>query len=169
MLVVSLDRLLRERRLILQETIEVAGPEWSTDSGRFDRVDVRLEVHQAGADVVAMGEVEAGLQTSCRRCLADVVVPVREPLSLAFQAGIDEAEAERREVYVLPSRSRELDLTEAIREHVLLAAPRFATCDEACRGLCPHCGVNLNEATCTCGSEAVDERWGPLLRAMAGE
>jgi uncharacterized protein len=35
-------------------------------------------------------------------------------------------------------------------------------CVEACRGLCPQCGINLNTGTCTC-----DVRWeDPRLAAL---
>ena len=66
--------------------------------------------------------------------------------------------------YPLPSRATELDLTDAIREHAILAVPRFVLCAETCRGFCPRCGVNLNTGTCECEPEGMDERWAALKR-----
>jgi uncharacterized protein len=34
---------------------------------------------------------------------------------------------------------------------------------DACRGLCPTCGANLNETTCECRMDWVDPRLAPLL------
>ncbi|HWV58144.1 MAG TPA: DUF177 domain-containing protein [Longimicrobiales bacterium] len=169
MLVVDLDRLERERRLAVEGEIDASGPDWALDGSSLVRLAVRLDVQLAGSDVVVLGEVSGELRTECRRCLADVGVEIRESLALAYQAGIDEAEAERREVYVLPDRGWELDLGPAVREHVILAVPRFVLCSDACQGLCPRCGANRNEESCGCGSREVDERWGPLLRVLAGE
>ena len=65
------------------------------------------------------------------------------------------AEAEEREIdgrrsddRVLPRR--ELDLGELMREQFVLALPMKPLCREACKGLCPQCGTNLNKATCDC-------------------
>lgn len=46
-----------------------------------------------------------------------------------------------------------IDLTEAIREDILLAFPQSFHCREDCRGLCPVCGQNLNLGLCNCQSE----------------
>ena len=43
-----------------------------------------------------------------------------------------------------------VDVTPDIREDILLAMPAYPVCREACRGLCPHCGANLNGGTCSC-------------------
>jgi len=169
MLVVDLVRLGRERRLALEGTIDVTGADWSVDGGRLTRLYVRLDVQLAGSDVIVLGEVDAELRTECRRCLVEVGVAIRESLALAYQAGIDEAEAERREVYVLPGRGRDLDLGPAVREHVVLAAPRFALCEDGCQGLCPQCGVDRNRVACACEAPEVDDRWGPLRRVLVGD
>jgi hypothetical protein len=57
---------------------------------------------------------------------------------------------------------REIDLTDAVREHVLLAVPGFVECSESCRGLCPRCGVNRNDVSCDCAENAGDDRWAAL-------
>jgi uncharacterized protein len=64
-------------------------------------------------------------------------------------------------VYILEAGAGVLDLKPAVREHWLLAVPRFALCKEGCRGLCPTCGENLNYANC--GHEpSRDTRWDAL-------
>jgi uncharacterized protein len=39
-------------------------------------------------------------------------------------------------------------------------------CQEACRGLCPECGTNLNSGACSCTSTWEDPRLAPL-KALA--
>jgi uncharacterized protein len=71
---------------------------------------------------------------------------------------------------VLPlPRGGALDLTTPVREHVLLAVPTYVYCQEGCRGLCPQCGANLNQAVCACTSEEADDRWAPLRQLKAEE
>jgi uncharacterized protein len=61
-----------------------------------------------------------------------------------------------------PFDGHTLDLAPTLREQILLALPMDALCGEACKGLCPHCGQNLNEATCDCRADVADPRWAKL-------
>lgn len=42
----------------------------------------------------------------------------------------------------------DLDVTDDIRQEILLSVPVRVLCQENCRGLCPQCGTNLNERSC---------------------
>ncbi len=57
---------------------------------------------------------------------------------------------------------REIDLGGIVREQILLALPMDALCREDCRGLCPVCGKDLNQAECGCERQPADPRWGAL-------
>ena len=165
MLTVDLGQLQRAVRLDIEAQVDpsdllLAG----TDVQLAAPLDVRLEAHQAGADVVLRGRLRGELALSCARCLKPVRQELDEEITFLYVEGLDETAAEDQEVYPLPERGRTLDLRPAIREHVLLAAPRFAVCREGCRGLCPSCGADLNEKTCECGESKVDERWAALRR-----
>ena len=50
-----------------------------------------------------------------------------------------------------------LDLTEAVRQRVLLDLPMATLCKEDCAGLCAQCGHDLNLGPCECKPE-VDAR-----------
>jgi len=43
-----------------------------------------------------------------------------------------------------------VDLTENIREDILLQLPQRTLCSLGCKGLCPSCGQNLNMRRCSC-------------------
>jgi uncharacterized protein len=53
-------------------------------------------------------------------------------------------------------------LEDVLREQVLLALPLKAICREDCKGLCPHCGRNLNQELCNCAEASEDPRWSAL-------
>jgi hypothetical protein len=55
-----------------------------------------------------------------------------------------------------------LDLSDAIREAVLLEIPIKNLCAEDCRGLCLECGANLNVGSCDCRRTPQDQRWSAL-------
>ena len=43
-----------------------------------------------------------------------------------------------------------LDVTDDIRQEILLSYPMTFVCMETCQGLCVRCGQNLNEGKCDC-------------------
>jgi uncharacterized protein len=165
MLKVDLGLLAQQHRIRIDAEVPVDDELWATFPWRFaEPVALHLDVQQAGADVVVRGDVRGRAELSCRRCLAAVLFEVNEELIFVYRSGVAPVEAEAEEVYPLPEKSGELDLTAAVREHVLLSVPEFVNCDETCRGFCPRCGTNLNEATCECRTEDEDPRWAALRR-----
>ncbi len=165
MLKVDLGRLERQRRLRLEAEVDPDDPIWAGTGIDLARpLDVRLEAQQVGQDVVVRGRLEGEAALECRRCLMAVRVPIGEEVAVLYQTGLDPVEAEEAEVYPLPARGTELDLAPMVREQVVLAVPAFAVCSEACRGLCPTCGRNLNEGPCDCRPTVTDERWAALRK-----
>jgi uncharacterized protein len=167
MLKVDLGLLKRVKRLEIDESVPAGHPMWEDTGLTLDGpLRVRLDVEEAFDDVVAKGTVSAGATMPCRRCLEPVAVALDHPVSLLFRAGITELEAESEEehVYALPEKARELDLEHPVREHVMLGMPQYVLCKEDCRGLCPHCGTDLNRGTCDCTEDPVDDRWAALKR-----
>lgn len=165
MLKVDLGVLAQRHRIRIDAEVPADDPLWDPLPWRFaEPVVLRLDVQQAGPDVVVRGRVFGRVALSCRRCLKPVPFALDEELTFLYRSGVRGVEAEAEEVYALPERGLELDLGPAVREHVLLAVPQFVICDEACRGFCPRCGTNLNEASCDCVVEEEDPRWAALRR-----
>jgi uncharacterized protein len=55
-----------------------------------------------------------------------------------------------------------VDLTANMREDIILELPQRALCAEDCKGLCPHCGKDLNKGSCRCKPSEGDLRWHAL-------
>ena len=165
MLKVDLGHLQRTRRVEIAEDLPPDDPLWEGTGLELLRpMAVRLEVQQVGEDILVRGRFAGAVGLECRRCLVPVTVEVDEPVSALFRPDLDPAEAEAQEVYTFPSRARELDLAPAVREQVMLAVPKYAVCQNACRGLCPRCGANLNIEECRCSVDEPDERWAALRK-----
>ena len=56
----------------------------------------------------------------------------------------------------------QIDLGHLIVEQLQLAVPMKPLCDEACKGLCPQCGMNLNTGSCDCSQTWEDPRLAAL-------
>ncbi|HEV2150689.1 MAG TPA: DUF177 domain-containing protein [Longimicrobiaceae bacterium] len=124
-----------------------------------------MSARAVGQGVFLRGAVRGTLRVPCRRCLAETEAELDEEVDFLFDELQDDEEAEiAGEVYPLPPRGDELDLTEAVREQVLLRVPRYVVCREECRGLCPQCGADLNAAPCDCVPDEGDSPWDALKK-----
>ncbi len=124
-----------------------------------------LKAQPVGDGVLVRGRISTGLMLECRRCLKEVPTEVDARVDLLYEPLQGEEEDELGgEVYPLPPRGTELDLGPALREQLLLQVPDFVVCEEACRGLCPRCGTNLNETTCSCEPEEDESPWDALRK-----
>jgi uncharacterized protein len=162
---VDLGQLARKKRLQIDARVPADDPLFHGLAFQLrGPLQIELEAQQAGHDVLVRGTLDGEAGLACRRCLTDVGLPIHEEVALLFRAGVSEADAEADEAYALPAKGNELDLRDALREHLVLAVPEFVICRETCQGLCPSCGTNLNEETCSCEPERVDQRWATLLK-----
>ncbi len=98
-------------------------------------ITYHLSAVMAGADLIVTGSVSVPLATVCARCLDDIRVPISvKKLCFHFEKVKD----------------LEVDLTDDVREELLLAIPSCFYCSPDCKGICPMCGTNLNHASCAC-------------------
>lgn len=121
--------------------------------GSTVHVEVHLESLIEGA--VARGVVEAPWAGGCRRCLQPITGTLRSEVLEVFEAEPTEGET------LLLDGDR-IDLEPLAREAILLELPIAPLCREDCQGLCPTCGIDLNEAGCDCAPVAADPRWAGL-------
>lgn len=141
-------------------------PLWEgTTLALHEPLHVELRAQPVGDGILVRGPVRARLSRECRRCLAPVQATVDDTVEMLFEPlEGDEAEELAGEVYPLPSRGDSLDLGPALREQLLLRVPEFVVCSESCRGLCPQCGTNRNEAACTCVPDTGSGPWDALKK-----
>ena len=78
--------------------------------------------------------------------------------------GIDDNE----DYIFFKSSDLQADLSDIVRQAIILAVGMKPLCSEDCRGLCPDCGVNLNKQSCRCASEKIDPRWEGLKKLHNG-
>lgn len=107
-----------------------------------------LRAQMAGADLLVNGLVETKLRARCDRCLSYFDYALREPGAChLFEAPANDL----------------LDLTDLIREDLLLLIPQKVLCREDCKGLCARCGQNLNVRPCSCQQEKpASDAWDTL-------
>ena len=129
--------------------------------------DVQGRANRKDGAVELSGELHAKLAGSCARCLKKVELAINVEFTERFVRAVDwrneeqhELQKEDLDLAVFDGEGIELD--DLVKEEILLAVPGQVLCNEDCKGLCPICGIDRNEATCTCESNVVDQRWEKL-------
>lgn len=167
MLKLNLSAVAREE-VRLREEVPPEHPLWSEWTGTevvpLEPLEVDLTARSVGEGVFVRGTLRTRVQVPCRRCLAATEHEVDETVDFLFQELEEEDDDAGGEVYALPPKGVELDLTEAVREQLVLRVPRYVVCREECRGLCPRCGADLNEAPCDCVPEEEPSPWDALKK-----
>jgi uncharacterized protein len=101
------------------------------------------------------GKLASAMELECNRCLTAI------DNQLAVELGDLLRYPSTDPVLGVPETGI-LDLRPLVREHFLLGIPSQPLCREGCRGLCPECGGNLNESSCTHPEAEVDPRLAAL-------
>lgn len=100
---------------------------------------------------------------SCSRCLKEVSIPIEIPFfEREFIIDLDERNlVPGEEVFYVDKGRSVIDMEAMLREEILLHFPTISLCSDGCKGLCDGCGINLNEAACSCKSRK-SERISPF-------
>jgi DUF177 domain-containing protein len=119
-----------------------------------------------------VGTVKTTLELTCGRCLEPFTLPVAAEFDLRYQphalnTGEGEREIEEDDLTTAFYENDEIDLGQLMREQFYLSLPMKPLCSEACRGLCPMCGTNLNRGACDCKSGWEDPRFAALKKLKA--
>ena len=136
-------------------------------TGRAQLVREHHGKHQLINDIRIAGDLRTRVELACARCLEPIAHEIDRKFDLLYRpqgsdAGKEEMSVTAAEAEISYYQGEGLLLEDVLREQVLLAVPLKAICREDCKGLCPHCGQNLNQRQCTCAEPLDDPRWAAL-------
>ncbi|MBO7737565.1 MAG: DUF177 domain-containing protein [Clostridia bacterium] len=104
------------------------------------------------------GEVEAQFSAICGRCSRST----KQNLKACISRPVAQTLLQEDDDYILASENGELDIREAVEEAVFMEIPVRFLCKEECKGLCPKCGADLNNTSCSCVEDKTDPRLAKL-------
>jgi len=148
--------------------IDFAGDELEQDSPLRAAGDAAL-VPNSAREIRIQGRYSVVMAAACDRCLERTRFPLEAGFDLFYQpaeaiaseeeVGLDEAELE-----IGFYDGGGIELEDVLHEQILLALPMQRICGEGCKGICPTCGGNRNQAACNCKREDAADRWGALRK-----
>jgi uncharacterized protein len=176
-LVFNVAQLLKEhvgavRKLSLESPSLDLYDENGDEGDTVEALDIKGEVKvtRLNDGVLVQGDVEANVQLQCSRCLDDISLPVDARLEEQFKPVVDvetgrpitRPEDDEDDAAFMIDANHLMDLTEPVRQALLVAIPMRPLCREDCKGLCVECGANLNYIDCGHRQESADSRWDAL-------
>ena len=130
----------------------------------ISEVKVDLKIQKSDEEYFCQGNAHAKVVLECVRCLdkyesdmnfkTDFIICSEE----YHDRLKDEAEDNENYVFCYGNEIK-ADITDIIREAIIIAVPMMPLCSEDCAGLCANCGINRNHQDCYCQTEVIDERW----------
>jgi uncharacterized protein len=155
---------------VIRELIEAGECEFC------EPIHLQLRAIRVREWIEVKGSLDTRVKLPCSRCLETFQLPLQNHFALTFIEALPEisdlrgegAQLSAEDMGLILFNGKEIDLTEAIQEQLVLALPFRPLCKDNCRGLCPQCGANLNETCCTCRVPASDSRFA-ILKDLLSE
>jgi len=127
-------------------------------------VEIEGELTKRIVQTDVKGKIYAEVETECSRCLQATRLNLKFSFAAAFvteenYTEAKEAELKADDLDVSIFNGDKIDVTELVREQILLNLPEQAFCREDCKGLCEKCGADQNLLDCNCKEKEVDPRW----------
>jgi uncharacterized protein len=162
--------------LEFEETIAPGALDYAADirqvspmpvKGIADLLVEHRSAHSHVNDIRLRAHYRSNFEILCARCVDPVAVPLEGDFDLIFRPETADADAGERaitpdETEIGYYQDSGLLLEDVVREQVLLSLPSRTLCTADCKGLCPRCGQNLNQAKCSCEEAPADPRWNAL-------
>lgn len=148
---------MRELELDVPAPADLGNAVIGAAQGSSVRVDVRAEsVHEG---ILITADVEVPVRGECVRCLNPVAFDERVEFQELFAYS---AEGDNE----LEVVDETVDLEQPLRDAVVTALPFQPLCDPECAGLCPECGVRLDDHPGHAHEAPVDPRLAGLAALL---
>ncbi len=174
MLIKPID--LQDEPLHLDQTIPANSLEYTPDvrqigplavKGEADLIIERRGHKEVVEDIRLRAIYNGDFELLCARCVEPVSKHLSGDFDLIFRPEAVDGDGKERaiseeETEIGYYEKSGLLLEDVVREQVLLSLPTRTLCEPDCKGLCQHCGQNLNQAKCHCDDAPADPRWNAL-------
>lgn len=175
-LTISVRDLARRAGSVRQVELTVPAPEelgtavLQVPTGSDVHLDLTLTAVSDG--ILVTGPVDVRLAGQCARCLDPIESGLTVELTELYYHPdvrarlIDDGDEDAEEYPVIDGD--DLDLEPAVRDAVVLDLPFTPLCKPDCQGLCPVCGIRMEDAEEGHAHEDIDPRWAALAALASG-
>jgi uncharacterized protein len=110
-----------------------------------------LLLRQGGDNIFVTVDITSVMSADCRRCIKPFEINVATTFDVFFSYSDESSEQEATDERFYDGET--LDISEDVRQALILEIPMWPLCSETCEGVCPQCGTELNVGACACDVE----------------
>jgi len=125
-------------------------------------LELDLTLTSVSEGVYVSGNVRGTLEGECGRCLNEITRSFDVAIAELYAYADSTTEETTDEDEVGRMQGDLIDLEPAVRDAVVLTLPANPVCRTDCPGLCPECGVHLDDLPADHSHTDVDPRWAAL-------
>jgi uncharacterized protein len=152
-------------------------PQLAEELGLTSPIVGTLKLTRTNHGILAEAQYAVDIEQECGRCLEPARSTIQSELREEFLPSLNVVTGQPEILDADPDEPRvnenhELDLTESIRQDIVVQQPLQPLCRPDCPGLCVECGIELQNGTCSCAEAGPEPdepqqlgRLGELLRA----
>ena len=160
-----------DRKLSLEGTFDPGALDFGGENVRqIGPLAWSATAERAGEEIRIAGSLSSTMESNCSRCLEPARYEIQKSFDLFFRERDEQLFDEDADIELTEEDTRtafftgtQLAIGDVLREQVLLALPMKALCRVDCKGLCPVCGTNRNQNTCTCSGDVYNPHMEKLL------
>ena len=128
---------------------------------------LKVNANKSGRYIQIDGTNRISCLFDCDRCAESFEETIDVEFSYLLHLG-SLKNADQDEIIEIAENQKIIDMSEYYREASIIAVPFSKLCRDDCKGLCHHCGANLNNEECNCSGKQKeqDPRWDALRDLM---
>jgi uncharacterized protein len=132
-----------------------------------DPIEGHIRLARTNRGLVVTGELTTAIEAQCSRCLRDIVVPLELKIDEEALPSVDvdsglPVDTETEPDTLRLNEHHEIELEGVVADAISLAEPIAPLCRPDCKGLCPVCGLSLEEGDHGHGEDDIDPRLAAL-------
>ncbi|MGF7185125.1 uncharacterized protein GGQ84_001211 [Desulfitispora alkaliphila] len=131
-----------------------------------DNLKINLLAKNTGSEILVSGKIETALKMMCGRCLTETDCPIDIDFEEIFVHKSKAEYIDNSDDDIIFFEGNNIHLDQIVAKNIILNMPIRTFCDEECKGICPQCGINLNEEKCSCVQDNIDPRMEVLKKLL---
>ncbi len=113
--------------------------------------------------LVHVHDLESTIPAKCEKCLKSLTVPLKiRSFDRQFLMEKPSEVEDIYDIFLVNSKEMAIDISELLRQEIILHFPPKIVCSSGCKGICPHCGIDRNKKKCDCRDIIPSEDSKPL-------
>ena len=161
-MLISLSEIINTKDKVEQILAEIEMEKFIYEGSSYEfarKEPVSLTITNLGDRVVLIeGSVKLSIIILCSRCLKELEYSMDISINkeVDFKLTKEERAKDLDEANYISEYNLDVDIL--IKDEIIIGLPMSLLCSDECKGICMHCGTNLNEGSCDCDNTVLDPR-----------